>query len=382
MGQVAIRRWYLVHKWTSLVCTLFMLLLCVTGLPLIFDDEIDALTDPPLPIAAHQPARPPTLDAIAAAALRERPGNVIMYMSRDDDEPFYYVTTGPTADATDDTLVHVDQFDARTGQNLDRPPTNSGVMFFLLRLHEGLLLDLPGELVLGLMGLLLVASLVSGTVVYAPFMRRLAFGTVRKDRSRRVRWLDTHNIIGIVTLAWLMVVGLTGVINTLATPIELLWQQGQLAEMTAAYRNAPLPRHRASIDVAVRTARTAAPGMDVSFIAFPGTAFSSKHHYAVFMSGAAPLTNRLVKPALIDAETGALTGIRDMPLYAKILFLSQPLHFGDYGGLPLKIIWALLDIAAIAVLGSGIYLWLGRRRVPIERRLAELNSGALVEAGS
>lgn len=45
----------------------------------------------------------------------------------------------------------------------------------------------------------------------------------------------------------------------------------------------------------------------------------------------------------------------------KGLFLSVPLHFGDYGGLLLKIIWALLDIAAIIVLGSGVYLWLGRR---------------------
>ncbi len=64
----------------------------------------------------------------------------------------------------------------------------------------------------------------------------------------------------------------------------------------------------------------------------------------------------------------------------KALFLSQPLHFGDYGGLPLKIIWALLDIAAIVVLGTGLYLWLGRRRVPIEKRIMELNSGGTPEA--
>ncbi len=372
MTNSAIRRWYLVHKWTSLVCTLFVLLLCATGLPLIFGDEIDALTGPPTsaPVVTRGP--PATLDAIAANALRDRPGNVMMYLSRDDDAPLYYVTTGARADATDDALVHTDQYDARSGEKLDRPPTNSGVMYVILRLHAALLLDLPGELFLGAMGLLLVASLVSGTVVYAPFMRRLAFGTIRKDRSRRVRWLDTHNLIGIVTLAWLAVVGLTGVINALATPIAALWQRDQLAEMTSAYRTAPPLRHRTSIDAAVRTAAAAAPGMAVSFIAFPGTPYSSRHHYAVFMGGATPLTERLVKPALIDAETGRLTAIREMPLYAKALFVSQPLHFGDYGGLPLKIIWALLDIGAIAVLGSGVYLWLGRRRLPLEQRVADL----------
>ncbi|MDI9727804.1 PepSY-associated TM helix domain-containing protein [Stutzerimonas stutzeri] len=42
------------------------------------------------------------------------------------------------------------------------------------------------------------------------------------------------------------------------------------------------------------------------------------------------------------------------------LQLSEPLHFGDYGGLPLKVLWALLDILTIVVLGSGLYLWLKR----------------------
>ena len=46
----------------------------------------------------------------------------------------------------------------------------------------------------------------------------------------------------------------------------------------------------------------------------------------------------------------------------KALSLSQPLHFGDYGGLPLKILWALLDLITIVVLASGIYLWLGKGR--------------------
>lgn len=377
MSQIGIRRWYLVHKWTSLVCTLFMLLLCVTGLPLIFDDEIDALTAPPV---ASVPASPPaSFDRIVAEAHLLHPGDAVLFVGHDDDAPIIYVTSAPHSDSPDDEMV-VDQFDARTGKRLDLPPVNSGVMSFILRLHEGLLLDLPGELFLAVMGLCLVASLVSGTVVYEPFMRKLSFGTVRKNRSARVRWLDMHNMVGIVTLAWLSVVGLTGIINCLSTPIVALWKATELTRMTAAYRDVPPPTRLSSVDAALRTAQAAAPGMEQSFVAFPGTAYSSKHHYAVFLNGATPLTKQLMKPALIDAQTGKLTAISDMPLYAKVLFLSQPLHFGNYGGLPLKIIWALLDLAAIVVLSTGVYLWIGRRRVPIEKRLAELMSGATQQA--
>ena len=38
---MSFRAWYAVHKWTSLVSTLFLLMLCVTGLPLIFSHEIN-----------------------------------------------------------------------------------------------------------------------------------------------------------------------------------------------------------------------------------------------------------------------------------------------------------------------------------------------------
>jgi uncharacterized iron-regulated membrane protein len=30
--------------------------------------------------------------------------------------------------------------------------------------------------------------------------------------------------------------------------------------------------------------------------------------------------------------------------------------------MPLKVIWALLDVMTITVIGSGLYLWLARRR--------------------
>lgn len=78
------------------------------------------------------------------------------------------------------------------------------------------------------------------------------------------------------------------------------------------------------------------------------------------MKGKTALTERVAKPALIDAQTGKLTDMRAMPWYVNAVFLSQPLHFGDYGGLPLKIIWALFDLVTIVVLISGLYLWFAR----------------------
>ena len=246
----------------------------------------------------------------------------------------------------------------------------------------------PGEFVVengvlktvGGMGLLFVAAIISGVVLYAPFMRKLPFGTVRTSRSSRLKWLDYHNLLGIVALCWMTVVGLTGVINALATPIVEAWQMGELAHMTNAYAGkAALPPARyGSLDKAMAAAREALPGNNPQFIAFPGGAFSSKHHYAVFFQGASPLTERMLTPALIDAETGVLTDVRRVPWYVAALLYSQPLHFGDYGGLPLKMLWAILTIFTIVVLGSGLYLWLGKHRAPLAARVREVETGGAV----
>lgn len=376
MTRSAVRVWYLVHKWTGLVCTAFLLMLCLTGLPLIFHDEIDALTGGPPPLAgpassSNAPGLLP-LDAMLARALAERPDEVPLYMAFDNESPLLTVTTGPAPDAPEPEMTLL-LFD-RTNGRLVAPPGDEGFTEFLLQLHTDMFLGLPGMLFLGAMGVLFVAALVSGVVLYAPFMRKLEFGTVRTRRSARVKWLDWHNLLGITALTWMTVVGVTGVINALATPLVDGWRDGALAEMTAQEAGTfVLPTARyGSLDAAMASARSALPGNNPQFIAFPGGAYSTGRHYAVFFQGDTPLTQRLLTPALIDAETGRLDDVRPMPLSMKALQLSQPLHFGDYGGLPLKILWAVLTLFTIGVLGSGLYLWLGRRRAPLSLRLAQL----------
>jgi len=142
-----------------------------------------------------------------------------------------------------------------------------------------------------------------------------------------------------------------------------LWQFDQLAQMTAPYKGQPVPERVGSLERAMRAAKTREPAMQLGFVAFPGTLFSSAHHYAVFMRGTEPLTARLFKPVLVDAVTGEVTDSRDLPWYVSALLVSQPLHFGDYGGVPMKVIWALLDVITIVVLASGLVLWLRRRPI-------------------
>ncbi|WP_394834181.1 PepSY domain-containing protein [Pendulispora rubella] len=380
MKSASVKSWYLVHKWTSLISTLFLLLLCVTGLPLIFHEEIDhalgySAEAPDMP----EPAPRANLDDIVAAAKARRPGDAMQFVFRDAEDPrLWLVRLGEKANSEDASAFYT--YDGRTGAYLNEYPLNKGVTNFLLRLHVDMFAGLPGTLFLGLMGLLLVASLVSGTVLYGPYMQKLNFGTVRRDRSPRLKWLDLHNLLGIATLVWFLVVGFTGVVNTLAVPVFGQWQATQLAEMTAPYRGKPPLTEMGSVQKALDAAHAAAPGMELGFMAFPGNDFASPHHYAIFMKGTTPWTSKLLKPVLVDAQTLMVTDSRDLPWYVSTLLVSQPLHFGDYGGMPLKVLWGLLDALAIVVLGSGVYLWARRRNVSFEAWLRSMQGDKEVAA--
>lgn len=370
-----VKTWYWIHKWTSLVCTIFLLIICLTGLPLVFHHEIEHWLDDAKPLSDVPANTPPAnLDKLVESAKSMYPGEVIDYLFFDPDEPQVWVGMAKKP-GDGQASGHAVRMDGRTGDVLlDGPPYTQDKFSFMgimLALHVDLFAGLPGELFLGFMGLLFCVAIVSGVVLYGPFMKKLEFGTVRAARSTRLKWLDLHNLLGIVTLVWAFVVGVTGVINELSTPLFRLWQSTELVRILEPYKGQTVPTELASAQLAADTAKKALPGNEVSFIAFPGNAFGSPHHYIAWMRGATPLTSKLNTPVMVDGKTGALTTVAKMPWYLTALEVSRPLHFGDYAGLPLKIIWALLDLITIVVLVSGLYLWVARRRAT-EARINEL----------
>lgn len=355
------KRWFNWHKWTSLICTVFLLMLCITGLPLIFHEELDKVLEKQVVATVPPGAAPLSYDSLAVIASAQYPGNHIRYVFWDEEDRnkvMFDVAPRPDAPPEQSRYATLNRY---TGAVLDKP-AQDGIMDVILKLHTNMFMGIGGKLFLGLMGILFVIAIVTGAVLYGRIMKKYDFGMVRKYKSRRLQWLDTHNLIGIITLSWASVVGFTGIINTMSDIVLFMWQQGQLKEMVAPYANqAPVTGKLASLDSTLLVAQAAAPQMEPRIVTYPGTMFSSKHHYAVFMKGNTALTSRLLTPALVDAKTGQLTDIRQMPWYVNTLFLSEPLHFGDYGGWPLKVIWALFDLATIIVLITGLYLWFERR---------------------
>lgn len=369
MSPRTVRAWSAVHTWTSLFSTVFLMMLCVTGLPLIFHHEIEAWAagHATEPVAVADMA---SLDAMVDQARAANPGRVISGVFLNPEAPEAMVFSQPsweslTARPFDFTVM---SFDSRTGDLIQTaeaaPHPAQAFLDLMLRLHVDMFMLLPGQLFLGLMGLLFLTAIVSGVVLYGPFTRRLDFGEIRRGKARRTRWLDLHNLLGVTTLVWASVVGFTGALNELAGPLYQNYVATDVARVAEPWRGQPavLPDAQASVDVVVASVDAAMPDQTISFVSMPGNPFGSPHHFFVWTHGSDGLLSRMDTPALVDARTGTFTGSVPMPWYIKAIEVSRPLHFGDYGGLPLKIIWALLDVVTIVVLGSGVYLWFARKR--------------------
>ena len=366
MSYARLRRWQWIHKWSSLISMLFLLMLCITGLPLIFAHEIDEMTIAVEP-SPHAYGERASVDGMIRRALERHAEAVPQFLVADTDDPrIWFVRLGTSAASAD--MSAFEAYDAATGDFLYAYPLDGGFMNVVTRLHVDLFAGLPGTLFLGAMSLVGLLAIVSGVVLYAPYARGMAFGTVRVRRGWRLKWVDLHNVTGMVIAMWLFVVAATGVVNTLATPIFDNWQNTQLADMLAPHRGARL--HSApSADRALASLARAFPDRTLSFMAFPGNEFAGPAHFVAFLSGNTALGARLLIPVMIDAASGEIVESRELPWPVSTLLLAQPLHFGDYGGLPLKLAWALLDLVSILVLITGIVLWVGRfGRIRDDRR--------------
>lgn len=371
-----VRAWYYLHRWSSLICALFLLMSCVTGLPLIFHDEIDNWIHPPkIATQASQSSALVSLQDLVNRTETLHPGMHPMFVTLDDDETVARVTLSRDGSGNLAQRV-VASYDAHTGKNVDSDVPGQDVMDKVLSLHRDLFAGTNGELLLGFMATVLVVSLISGAVAYGPFMRKIDFGAVRWSRTNGLPWLDLHNLLGIVTLGWMLVIAGTGILNAISTPLFAAWRADNVSHLLAPYRGLPPVTQPVSVDVARAAAQRALPGRLVTGIVFPHPLYATPWHILVYTKGRTPITSRIFTPVLVDARTGGVTSSQRFPWYIHALEVSRPLHFGDYGGLPLKVLWALLDLIFIAVLISGLALWWQKRESASPARRFQAHSKA------
>jgi len=349
------RLWQL-HSWLGLVAGLGLLVIGLSGSLLVFHEELELAFNPETvrvgPTGDEAPSPRLPLDTLLAHAQRQLPEHEITGWLPRWDEPdaadvLYVIRRG-------DKEWLIATLDPYTGRLLASPRLGTATLSgWLLELHYAFFADHAGLLVVGMLGLVLLALGVSGVWLYRDFWKNCF--TLRWRRGARILFSDLHKFVGITSVAFNLVLGFTGAYWNF-THVIGEWVAGEHEQARLERR---LYADTLSLDALTRDAAQRLPGFRANFVSLPSDPVAP----AVTLWGAVEPHSWLTSPygstLVFDPQTGAhraTSDLRAAGVWARILDSFRPLHFGDFGGWPVKLIWSLAGLTPGLLAITGFVL--------------------------
>ena len=349
------------HSALGLAFAALIYLVCFSGSIAVFTQEFSRWEQPQGP--ALYAVSPRAADAAVQATLTKipKPHDLLVRLPTPDHPRL--TVHGDDADGGEHTYV-ADQAGRLVGE-AHVPWTE-----FQAKLHTALHLPRAfGGFVVGLTGVALLSSLVSGVLSH-PRVFKDAFA-FRWGGGKRLQEADLHNRISVWGLPFHLIVSLTGAFLGLTTIIvgvlALATFKGDTSKAYALFQGPNVqddPRPAAKvIDMAAVLGAVAVgyPNARPTYIYLehPG---ERGQHALVNVATEARLSRG--ETVVVDGEGRSLgeVGYESGALGLGLLSAMTPLHFGWFGGWPVKIAYFLLGLGLTTVTASGVAIWLARRR--------------------
>ncbi|MDU2066163.1 MAG: PepSY-associated TM helix domain-containing protein [Sporomusaceae bacterium] len=366
---------YQLHRWVSVVCTIFFLLLCITGIPLIFKDEVQQWNrleqrDVPTPLTYDQiwDGMPVGQDKLK----KIYPQKVIKSITAQPEKGRLLFRVQDQADHRQiaarmsmggEQLAYesaADQLYRANGGN-EKYPAIKNFMHWMHILHLRLALGSGGMLLLGIICALSLAAILSGMWLYGPFSRNTLFGMCRREPKRRF-YLDWHRYTGVLTFMWASVMCISG--------IAIVWfsfaYNSYIATVTSE------AAQKISIKTELSQPRSLRDAMLYMEQTFPNDYILSvdlPQEHSKVAAYTFYITEKQEHPAehmgqlvFLSAftATSSESYTKPLPGYFSVFPFLMDLHLHNHESLLLKCLWELFSILTIMMTLTGIYGWLLR----------------------
>ena len=387
-------RIYGLHSWSGIVLGLFVFVVCFTGCFALFYHEIQTWEDPARRLELAE--NPVDIDPILTAWVEETAaGEEIEFLRLSypsETEPYYTTMFGVHPEG-EKAEFFTARWDTTTGARL--PERGAGLSEWLLDFHrdlmwpEGLGGRRIGRTLVGIAGIVLMLSIISGVVIHTKIFQELF--TLRFFRSVRLKWQDTHKILGLWGLPFYSMIAVTGaflgVVAILAPIVAILTFKGDEEALIEAVVGKPL--EPAGIEapmyplMAVGTLRAETSGFAPSFV-FAQNWGDSNARYDVYFEADTELAH--VEAIQLNGVTGARVANSRMDTVTpaqRVTNAVSPLHYATFGGIALKLLYFILGLSLAVITAFGLMLWIerrlygnaGRKSPAFYRRLSHLVTG-------
>lgn len=345
---------YSLHRISGLVGGLFILIITITGSILVVDKQIDALLNPTQTQVGPGHQRQP-FDRLLATLHRQFPSAQLRGLQWSETD----AKSSVRADLTDAGRRKWVAMNPYSGAVIGVRDADAAFVRRVRELHENLLLEPVGGLIMGLAGICLLASALTGTWYYRRSLLSVFRVGVRWNKPARIVYADVHKWLGLVALLFMLLMSATGVF--------FHWEQIKRkfgrADKTEPDKTAAVALTALPVDASLAAARAAIADFQPRRIDFPQPGDTT-----FVIRGNRPNSIRLLGnynvSATMDARTGRyLSGFdaRDAGLEYIAEHIFEELHFGRYGGWVSQVIYILLALATAVVTGTGLLLWYVKR---------------------
>ena len=359
-----VKRTFSIHHWIGLVAGLLLLISSITGSVLVFHHDIDhaqfsnwnTLGKPATGISIDSSFEPirqsysdydiriPDFPETSSQALKYelRKGNTRKWI-------FVHPMTG-------EVIGKVEQADQR-------------LVHILLELHYMLMSGTFGKVVVLLMGIALMVLSITGILLYRrSILKVLSFRQKISLVSRRSFFSSLHRIVGVWSLIFNLFIGITGTYISF-TLVQSAISSGGNLKMES-------PALSISIDATLDQVRKEYPAFDINYLLFPKNVNGNLTISGRLKSDPSwyGFTNSKIQ---VNPRTGiieAATFLQDTPWHNRFVAILKPIHFGDYAGIGIKLLYCFFGIFPAILAISGFLIWRLRsvkQPVPEHKHLAK-----------
>jgi uncharacterized iron-regulated membrane protein len=350
----AVRWLFRIHRWTGLLAGIPMVVILISGTVAVFKDEIDELLNPSLLVVKPVQSRVSIDEALGGVL----PAQSVLLPDKPH-RPYLVYRRSP--DGKNEQVA----IDPYRGVILGARPANGHVADFIRQLHVRFyFFGATGRIVVGVFGLMLAVSGITGLILYPRFLRggQRWYGI---RWSRGPQWVnsDIHKLAGIITLAVNLLWAITGTVLGLEN-LTVYYPAARKYLHPQPSVDASTGPLSISLETAISASSRAIEGFAPRSLIFPTAAGKP---LIIYGNTAGNWTARSSSWVALDPSTGRVLQTHDerhAHLVTQIYNLHDPLHFGYFGGTATRWLWLVLGVIVCVLPISGYAIWWLKSKPP------------------
>jgi uncharacterized iron-regulated membrane protein len=251
-----------------------------------------------------------------------------------------------------------------TGEVIGSLKQDHNILRLALHLHYELLAGQPGQIVAGIIGLLLFILSITGLILWPGWRKLIAGFKIKWDAHPKRLNFDIHKVVGILVAVSFVLSGLTG----------FCWNfYDQSVPIIHALTFTPKPPEIASQPIRGQSPILLSQILEKADAAMPN-AKTTHIRIANKPEGVIRVLKKQNQDTsvygesqvFLDQYSGQVLHIvdgRSLPLGDRVLNSFVPIHYGTFAGIYSRIFYIIVGLSPTILFITGLVMWWHRRRI-------------------